>query len=51
MAIFGFQVALSNPMWRDVIQGLVPSSEAFLTSNAVNGQTPLFKAVKLNTEI
>ena len=38
--IFAYQVALSNPVWGDVIKGLVPSAEAFSTSHAVNGQTP-----------
>ncbi len=43
--IFAYQVALSNPVWGDVIKGLVPSAEAFSTSHAVNGQTPLTGAL------
>ncbi|BDG69652.1 manganese transporter [Enterococcus innesii] len=43
--IFGYQVALSNPVWGDVIKGLVPSAKAFSTSNPVNGQTPLTGAL------
>ena len=42
---FAYQVALSNPVWGDVIKGLVPSAEAFSTSHAVNGQTPLTGAL------
>ncbi|GMC13128.1 MULTISPECIES: Nramp family divalent metal transporter [Enterococcus] len=43
--IFAYQVALSNPVWGDVIKGLVPSAEAFSISHAVNGQTPLTGAL------
>lgn len=43
--IFAYQVALSKPVWRDVIKGLVPSAEAFSTNHAVAGQTPLTGAL------
>lgn len=43
--IFAYQVALSNPVWGDVIKGLAPSAEAFSTSHLVNGQTPLTGAL------
>ncbi|MGH2335494.1 divalent metal cation transporter, partial [Enterococcus faecalis] len=43
--IFAYQVALSYPVWGDVIKGLVPSAEAFSTSHAENGQTPLTGAL------
>ncbi|MFS0927783.1 Nramp family divalent metal transporter [Enterococcus durans] len=43
--IFVYQVALSNPVWGDVIKGIVPSAEAFSTSHTVNGQTPLTGAL------
>lgn len=39
--IFAYQVALSNPVWGDVIKGLVPSADAFSTSSSINGQIPL----------
>ncbi|EGJ26454.1 Nramp family divalent metal transporter [Streptococcus porcinus] len=39
--VFAYQVALSHPIWSDVIKGIVPSAEAFSTTHTVNGQTPL----------
>ncbi|WP_057786474.1 Nramp family divalent metal transporter [Weissella minor] len=38
--VFVYQVALSNPDWAAVVQGLVPSAEAFSTKE-VNGMTAL----------
>lgn len=43
--VFAYQVILSNPVWADVLKGLVPNSKAFDTSRVVNGQTPLSGAL------
>ncbi len=39
--VFAYQVLLSDPVWGDVLKGLVPNAKAFDTSRSVNGQTPL----------
>lgn len=43
--VFAYQVALSHPLWTDIIKGIVPSADAFSTSHSVNGQTPLSGAL------
>lgn len=39
--VFIYQVILSNPFWGDIAKGLIPSADAFSTTHAINGQTPL----------
>ncbi|UQS84182.1 Nramp family divalent metal transporter [Bombilactobacillus thymidiniphilus] len=41
LAIFAYQVALSDPNWGAVLKGLVPSARSMSTSEQVGGMTPL----------
>ncbi|MGT2933145.1 Nramp family divalent metal transporter [Streptococcus catagoni] len=43
--VFAYQVILSQPVWHDVLKGLLPNEKAFITSYMVNGQTPLTGAL------
>ncbi len=43
--IFVYQVALSDPNWGAVIQGLVPNAKTFATSPQIGGETPLSGAL------
>ena len=39
--VFAYQVALSNPDWGKVIEGLVPSAQTMASHPTVSGMTPL----------
>ncbi|ERL65737.1 MntH [Schleiferilactobacillus shenzhenensis LY-73] len=43
--VFIYEVALSNPVWSDVLAGFVPSTKTFATAPVVGGQTPLSGAL------
>lgn len=43
--VFVYQVALSNPVWGDVLKGFIPTSQTFSDSQAIGGQTPLTGAL------
>ena len=43
--VFGYQVALSDPDWKGVFEGLVPNGQTFATSPTVGGMTPLTGAL------
>lgn len=43
--VFIYQIALSNPDWAAVFNGLIPTKETFSESIEVNGQTPLTGAL------
>lgn len=45
LAVFVYQVALSNPDWGGVIKGLVPTADTFSSSKSVGGMTPLSGAL------
>ncbi|MBM7710938.1 Nramp family divalent metal transporter [Enterococcus xiangfangensis] len=45
LIVFIYQVALSNPNWKDVLKGFVPTNETFANSPAIAGQTPLTGAL------
>ncbi|MBV6579012.1 divalent metal cation transporter, partial [Acinetobacter baumannii] len=45
LAVFVYQVALSNPDWGGVIKGLVPTADTFSGSKSVAGMTPLSGAL------
>lgn len=45
LLVFVYQVALSDPNWGTVFQGLLPSKEAIATAPEVNGMTPLSGAL------
>lgn len=45
LAIFVYQVALSNPDWKGIIEGFVPNQRTFSTHPEIAGMTPLAGAL------
>lgn len=41
LAIFAYQVALSNPDWKGIIEGFIPNNRTFASSPTVAGMSPL----------
>ena len=45
LVIFAYQVALSNPDWKGIIEGFIPNSRTFASSPTVAGMSPLTGAL------
>lgn len=45
LAIFAYQVALSNPDWKGIIEGFIPNNRTFASSPTVAGMSPLTGAL------
>ena len=43
--IFSYQVALSNPDWKGIVEGFIPNTRTFATSPSIAGMTPLTGAL------
>ncbi len=45
LVVFSYQVALSDPNWKDVIEGFIPTQNTFANSPTIAGMTPLTGAL------
>jgi manganese transport protein len=45
LVIFAYQVALSNPDWKGIIEGFIPNNRTFASSPTVAGMSPLTGAL------
>ena len=45
LLVFCYQVALSSPNWKDILEGFIPSTQTISNSQKTNGMTPLTGAL------